>query len=203
MNLTEFAKHMGVTRQAVQQAIKMNRLTEASYSVDNSGKRPNYNIFLDSAESEWNRNTLSVGNNLHTKIAETSTAEKKKLQQQKTVKKNEAISKKHISPQSIAPRVNHNDGSGDFPSINESKEKEAYFNAELKRVKLDQELKNLVSYELVEKIYTNMIIKFRNQIISTKPKFKKLLGAEKSLIVSSELDNILNQFAILSKDDFE
>ena len=70
-------------------------------------------------------------------------------------------------------------------------------------MKLDQELKNLVSYELVEKIYTNMIIKFRNQIISTKPKFKKLLGAEKSLIVSSELDNILNQFAILSKDDFE
>lgn len=189
LSMVAYSKHRGVSKTAIQRAVKENRVTENySYILKQVGKSLRYFFNAEFADKEFGQNTKVNGNNIHS-IAGEKVSSKNKADPPPRKNKN--------------TEGGHRSGEVDIPSLQTSKEKEAYYTAELKRVKLEAELKNLISYDLVETIYVNMIIKFKKQIIATYPTFKTIIGKENADFVAEELNNILEQFSKLKKEDFE
>lgn len=226
-SLTQYAKHRGVSLAAVQRAIKDSRLTEGRGFViyNKDRERPTYRVDIDKADKEWSEKTVLNGVNAHSIAGNCDNFKEQESfddpieeKQESPVEKLIPVKKEHQKIKAVPvpeesresiekenAQQSHDDSDQKkqlIPTISQSKQLEAYYNTQLKRVKLDAEREKLIEYSVVETVLKNMVIKFKQQILATNQKFKTLMDKDSAELVRKELDKILVQLSNTTFNDY-
>lgn len=221
MTLGQYAQHRKLSIAAIQRAIKENRLTEnrSFLLTGNSKIKPRYKINPELADAEWAETTITNGNNIHSiaggEVSQIGTADaikvesdnKKELTAYEKLQNAKFKSKPKIEKPTPTEKPTQptepTEKKQSIPSIAESKAVTEYYNAQLKKVKLEKEMKVLVEYDLVEYIFKNMVITFKQRQLQIPSKLKLLIGKENALLVREEIQNALEELSELKMSDFD
>ena len=221
MTLGQYAQHRKLSIAAIQRAIKENRLTEnrSFLLTGNSKIKPRYKINPELADAEWAETTVTNGNNIHSiaggEVSQIGTADavkiesndKKELTAGEKLQNAKYKSKpKPEKPAAVEKKTEPTDPTEkkqSIPSIAQSKAVTEYYNAQLKKVKLEKEMKVLVEYDLVEYIFKNMVITFKQRQLQIPNKLKLLIGKENAALVKEEIQSALEELSELNMSDFD
>ena len=90
-----------------------------------------------------------------------------------------------------------------FPLITESKKRSAFFESEIKRLKVKKESQDLLPYDAVYKLLSNLIARLQKEIRLTYTKIKMETSPEIENIVKNIIDPVLANISNLQKRDFD
>jgi len=193
ITIHKFAKIIGVSYAAVREAIEQGRLYDSiEITKTKNGKRKRTLIDQKLAEKEWLENTTV--NSKNEKLYQNLQNRNKEVKN-----KDDKIKPKNQSAVTYVDEFSN----FNFPLITESKKRSAFFESEIKRLKVKKESQDLLPYDAVYKLLSNLIARLQKEIRLTYTKVKMETSPEIENIVKNIIDPVLANISNLQKRDFD